>query len=135
MSSEETVVVQSRNAASTRAQARHHVFVIDKLPANGGNDDGPMASEYLLGALGSCQITTAHKIAAKRRQPLEAMSVSATASFDGDVITGIVLDIEITGGPDDDEALETILRLTERSCTISRALSVPIEHRVRRVAA
>ena len=135
MSAQETVAVHSRTPASTRAQARHHEFVIDKLPANGGNDDGPMASEYLLGALGSCQITTAHKIAAKRRQPIEAMSVSATASFDGDVISNIVLDIEITGGPDDDDQLETILRLTERSCTVSRALSVPIEHRVRRIPA
>lgn len=132
MSSEETVVVQSRNPASTRAQARHHEFVIDKLPAGGGNDDGPMASEYLLGALGSCQITTATKIATKRRQPLKAMAVTATATFDGDVIAKIVLDIAITGGPESDEDLETILRLTERSCTISRALSVPIEHRVRR---
>lgn len=134
MTAHETVTVKSRTPASTRAEARHHEFVIDKLPANGGNDEGPMASEYLLGALGSCQITTAQKIAAKRRQPLQGMSVAATATFDGDVITNIVLDIEVVGGPDDD-ALATILRLTERSCTISRALSVPIEHRVRRAGA
>ena len=134
MSANETVTVESRTPASTRAHARHHEFIIDKLPANGGSDDGPMASEYLLGALGSCQITTAHKIAAKRRQPIEAMSVSATATFDGDVIASIVLDIEITGGPQGKD-LETLLRLTERSCTITRALSVPIQHRVRRTAA
>src|SRR5687767_5279072 len=90
MSAEETVTVESRTPASTRAFARHHEFVIDKLPSNGGTDDGPMASEYLLGALGSCQITTAHKIAAKRRQPLDAMSVSATAVFEGDAIAKIV---------------------------------------------
>ena len=133
MSAQETVVVTTRTPASTEAQARQHTFVIDKLPANGGNDDGPMASEYLLGALASCQITTANKIAAKRRQPIDGITIAATATFAGDLIDSIVLDIEVRGGPGDEE-LETILRLTERSCTISRALSVPVEHRVRRTA-
>lgn len=132
MSSKETVIVRTRTPASTRAQARHHEFVIDKLPANGGDDEGPMASEYLLAALGSCQVTTATKIAAKRRAPIGSLVISATAEFDGDLITGIVLDIEVHGGPGDTE-LETIFRLAERSCTVSRALRVPIEQRLRRV--
>src|SRR3712207_3610312 len=131
MTAQETVTIRTRTPASTQAQARHHEFVIDKLPANGGDDEGPMASEYLLGALGSCQITTAHKIAAKRREPIDAIAITATATFEGDLITGIVLDMDITGGPDDEE-LATILRLTQRSCTITRALSVPIEHRIHR---
>ena len=131
MSAEETVVVTTRTQASTRAQARHHEFVIDKLERNGGGDEAPMASEYLLGALASCQITTAHKIAAKRRHPIEAISITATATFDGDTITNILLDIEVRGGGDDEE-LATVLRLAERSCTVSRALRVPLERRVRR---
>lgn len=133
MSSAETVVVRTRTPSSTRAQARHHEFVIDKLPENGGADEAPMASEYLLAALGSCQVTTAHKIAAKRRTSIDSIVISATAEFDGDVIATIVLDIEVHGAPGDQE-LETIFRLTERSCTVSRALSVPIEQRLRRVA-
>lgn len=131
MSSSETIAVRTRTPASTRAQARHHEFIIDKLPGNGGTDEGPMASEYLLAALGSCQITTAHKIAAKRRQPIASIVITATAEFDADVIATITLDIEVHDGPSDED-LATIFRLTERSCTISRALSVPVEQRVRR---
>lgn len=131
MTATETVVVTTRTPASTRARARHHEFVIDKLPANGGDDQAPMASEYLLAALASCQVTTAHKIAAKRRHPIDAMTITATLTLDGDLITDILLDIEVSGGPGDDE-LETILRLTERSCTVTRALSVPVRHNVRR---
>ena len=107
MSTAETVVVTTRTPASTRTQARHHEIIIDKLPANGGNDEGPMASEYLLAALGSCQITTAHKIAVKRRQPIDSIVIAATAEFDGDLITAITLDIEVTGGPGEAD-LETI---------------------------
>lgn len=131
MSAEETVVVTTRTPASTVARARHHEFVIDKLPSNGGDDEGAMASEYLLAALASCQITTAHKIAAKRRQPIASISIAATASFDGDTIDKIVLDFEVRGELGDEE-IDTILRLAERSCTVSLALSVPVERRVRR---
>ena len=134
MPSEETVVVSTRTPASTRARARQHEFVIDKLPASGGDDEGPMASEYLLAALASCQITTAHKIAVKRGEPIDAISITATLWIERGCITNIKLDIDVSGGPDDDE-LDTILRLTERSCTVSQALSVPIERRVRRAAA
>lgn len=90
-----------------------------------------MASEYLLAALASCQITTAHTIAAKRRHPIDAILITATLSLDGDIITNIVLDVEVRGGSGDDE-LETVFRLTERTCTVSRALAVPVERRVRR---
>ena len=92
-----------------------------------------MASEYLAAALASCQITTAHKIAVKRREPIDAIAVTATMFFEGDHITSIVLDFEVDGGPDDEE-LNTILRLAERSCTVSQALNVPIERRIRRAA-
>ena len=133
MSAPETVIVTTRTPTSTEARARTHAFVIDKLRANGGSDEGPMASEYLLAALASCQITTAHKIAAKRRQPIDGITITATVTFDGDLMADIVLDIEVRGGPGDED-LETILRLTERSCTVSRALSVPVERNVRRTA-
>ncbi len=131
MTAQETVVVTTRTPASTRARARHHEFVIDKLPAKCGDDAGPMASEYLLAALASCQITTAHKIAVKRRHPIDAMEITATLTLDGDLITNIVLEFDVLRGPGEDE-LETILRLAERSCTVSRALSVPIERWIRR---
>lgn len=135
MALEETVVVRTRTPLSTITAARGHEIVIDKPQASGGQDTGAMASEHLLAALGSCQVTTAHRIAAKRRTPVDAIAVTATAVFDGDLIDRIDLDVVVTGGPDDDEELETVFRLVERSCTISRALAVPVQRTVRRAEA
>ena len=113
--------------ATTRARARHHEFLIDKLPPSGGTDKAPMASEYFLASLASCHITTAHKVAQRRRVDLAAVKVRATAWFDGDLISKIRLEIR-TRGALTAEDRDTVFRLTERICTISRATSTPIEH-------
>jgi uncharacterized OsmC-like protein len=129
----ETVDVETVTPKSTRATARTHRFVFDKPAASGGADKGPMASEYWAASLCSCHITTAHKIAQKRQQPIEAIRIQAKTHIDGDFIKKVELDIQVTGAVAADE-LETIFRLTERICTISKATSVPIERRIRVVA-
>lgn len=128
----EVVTVVGTSPVATRATAREHEFAIDKPEAAGGEDAGPMASEYFAAALASCQLTTATKIAAKRRQRLDVSAIRAEVHLDGGLISKVVLDLDVRGTVAPDE-LDTILRLTERSCTISRATSVPIERNVHRV--
>ena len=126
MGEPETVEVETINPKSTRATARHHTFVIDKPPGSGGTDKGPMASEYFLASLASCHITTAHKVAEKRSQKINKVRFKGTLFFNGDLIEKILLDIHVHGPIPRDE-METVFRLTERICTISRATSAPIE--------
>jgi uncharacterized OsmC-like protein len=129
MSDDEVVTVETVSPATTRAAAREHGFTIDKPEASGGTDQAPMASEYLLGALGSCQITTAHKVAAKRGRRIDALRVVATGSFENGLFSKIHLDIHVTGDGEPSD-WETVFRLVERVCTVSRALSVPVTRAV-----
>lgn len=130
MVEEESVTVETVTPKTTKAQARQHEFLVDKPTASGGTDLAPMASEYFLAALCSCHITTAHKIAEKRKVPLERIRIEGRQWIDGDFITRIHLDIHVpaTLAPED---RETIFRLTERICTISQATKVPIERAFR----
>ena len=123
----EVVDVETITPKSTLVKARHHQFVVDK-PS--GNDKGPMASEYWAAALASCHITTAHKIAERRRQVIEKIAITATTTIDGDFITKVALDVRVVANLAQDE-VETIFRLTERICTISKATRVPIERTIR----
>lgn len=127
----ETVEVQTVNPKSTRAKARQHAFVVDKPAPLGGTDQGPMASEYWAASLASCHITTAHKIAEKRQRKIDSIRIRAATHIEGDFIQKVELDIEVRGDVPLEE-LETIFRLTERICTISKATSVPIHHSIRR---
>ncbi len=117
--------IESVTEHSTRALARGHVIAQDK-PAPKGEDTAPMATELLLAALGACQITTAHAIAAKRRKPVERIVIEGTLQFSRGVISRIFLDVTLHGAVGQEDA-DTIVRLAERSCTVSQALRVPIE--------
>lgn len=127
---EESVVVETITPKTTRATARHHTFTIDKPATSGGTDKGPMASEYFLASLASCHITTAHKVAEKRGVKIDKIRITGRQWIDGDFITRIHLDIAVKGTATPQD-LETIFRLTERICTISKATSVPVERAVR----
>lgn len=129
MADDEVVTVTARTATTTKATARRHGFVVDKPESSGGGDEAPMASEYLLGALGSCQITTAYKVAAKRGRRIDALKVVATASFANGLIENIHLDVHVEGDGEPSD-WDTVFRLVERVCTVSRALSVPVTRKV-----
>lgn len=122
----ETATAVPRSPVSCTITARDHLVVQDKPPASGGEDAGMMASELLMASLLACQLSTFAKVAAKRKADVKAKAIRAEMHFDdaGD-IAKILLHWTFDGG--DAKARETLMRLTDKVCTISRALSCPIE--------
>lgn len=128
----ETASATPRSPVSVALAIRGHTVVQDKPATLGGSDQGPMASELLLAALLACQHSTSVKVAAKRRLAWDVVRIDGAVRFDaaGD-IAGI--DVAFTlRTPADDGAVETVLRLTERTCTISRILKAPVTLRFQR---
>lgn len=123
----EDATATPRSPVSCTVVARGHTVVQDKPPASGGGDEGMMASELLLASLLSCQLSTFHKVAKKRRTDLAAESLHGVLHFDdhGDIIR-VALEWVLSGAADDGQR-DTVLRLTEKACTISRVLDVPTD--------
>jgi uncharacterized OsmC-like protein len=113
---------------------RGHRIVQDKPATSGGKDEGPMSSELLLAGLLGCQNSTFAKVAAKRRLTATVRSLHGEMDFkDGD-ISAIRVRLVVAAGQDvPDSAIETALRLTDKSCTISRVLKVPVHATFERV--
>ncbi len=111
---------------SAQIRLRHLTVIQDKPPAYGGTDRGPMASELLLAGLLACQLSTLHKVAAKRRMDIEVVDLKGSLVFDdaGD-IARVDLHFQVRT-PAGEDQVETLLRLTDKACTISRVLKVPI---------
>ena len=117
-----------RSPVSVELRFRGHRMVQDKPAASGGRDEGPMASEYLLGALLACQHSTFVKVAAKRRIEARVLGLRGELHFrDGDIVRIVVHYRMEASAEVADDALVTLLRLTDRSCTISKALKLPVE--------
>ncbi|HJQ93152.1 MAG TPA: OsmC family protein, partial [Candidatus Thermoplasmatota archaeon] len=117
-----------RSAVSVAVVLRGHTLVQDKPQASGGKDEGPMASELLLAGLLACQHSTFVKVAGKRKVEATVRDIKGEMSFaDGDIASVRVKFHLAAPAATTDQALGTVLKLTDRTCTISRALKVPIE--------
>ncbi len=122
----ETADAVPTSPVSCKVTMRGHTMIQDKPPASGGNDEGPMASEHLLTALLGCQLSTFYKVAEKRKSEAKAAAIHADMHFDD---AGDIGRIQLTwtiDGSVEDAAVDTLIRLTDKVCTISRALSCPI---------
>jgi uncharacterized OsmC-like protein len=124
-----------RSAVSVAVVLRGHTLIQDKPAASGGKDEGPMASELLLAGLLACQHSTFVKVAAKRRAEAALRDLKGEMAFaDGD-ISAIRVKFHVAApAATTDQAIETLLKLTDRACTISKALKVPVEASFVRVA-
>lgn len=122
----ETAVAVPRTAVSCTVTARDHTVVQDKPEAYGGQDMGLMASEHLLVALLSCQLSTFAKVAAKRKIEARAGAIRGDLHFDdaGDIAK---VHLHWTLLDCDEKNAATLTRLTDKVCTISRVMSCPIE--------
>ena len=120
----ETATAVPRSPVSATIAVRDHVIIQDKPPASGGQDLGAMSSELLLAGLLGCQLSTFYKVAQKRRSDVRALSIRGDMHFEHGDIARIDLHWTFSGGAD--RELDTLTRLTEKTCTISKALRVPV---------
>ncbi|HET6398088.1 MAG TPA: OsmC family protein [Candidatus Thermoplasmatota archaeon] len=125
-----------RSPVSVAVTARTHTAVQDKPQASGGADEGMMASEHLLVALLACQHSTFVKVAAKRRVQATVHAIDGTLHFDDHAaITHVTVEYELEAPEATDDQVATLLRLTDKACTVSQALRVPVEATYRRTPA
>jgi organic hydroperoxide reductase OsmC/OhrA len=117
-----------RSDVSVAVVMRGHTLVQDKPQASGGKDEGPMASELLLAGLLACQHSTFVKVAAKRKVAASIRDLKGELQFTDGEIVAIRVRFHVTAPTaTTDQALDTLLKLTDRTCTISRVLKVPVE--------
>lgn len=116
-----------RSPVAVTVTLRGHTLVQDKPVSSGGKDEGPMASELLLAGLLACQHSTFVKVAAKRKVAARIRSLHGEMDFaDGDVSALRVAFALEADAAVADKDIETCLRLTDKTCTISRILKVPV---------
>jgi uncharacterized OsmC-like protein len=123
----ETAFATPRSPVSVQVTMRGHTLVQDKPAASGGADGGPMASELLLAGLLACQHSTFVKVAAKRRLAATIERLDGEMDFTNGDISALRVRFTLATGASD-EQLATVLRLTDKACTISQALKVPVEN-------
>ncbi len=119
----ETATAEPISPISCTIEARGLRVTQDKPTELGGHDEGMMASELLLSSLLACQLSTFYKVAKKRGKEVRAIRIKGDLEFDdASDISAIRLHWTLNA----DDGTDTLLKLTDRVCTISRALKVPV---------
>ena len=108
-------------------------FLSDEAFADGGDDSGPMPSELLFGSVAACFAMAVVWVARKRRQTLPDLEVTVRASYDRSArrYTEIEIEAMSTLAETDPRGFETLARLAEQVCWITRTLEpgVPVLYR------
>ena len=132
MSDVEVTVQQVGNTPTSQGHARDHRVLIDRPPAKGGADRGPLGGELMLLSLGGCYLSTL--IAAARARDLDITDVHVTVEAD---IGGNPQQFEratmtVHGETSDESTFQKAIEIAERSCLVTNTLKRGMTIEVRR---
>ncbi|MFL5806606.1 MAG: OsmC family protein [Roseiflexaceae bacterium] len=123
MNSKRRVSVQWLGGYRTQIDVRGvHQMQGDETPEYGGEDSGPMPTELLLAAVGSCMCLAVAHVAKKRRIAIGQLSLEIGA--EKDMLAFRFSDIYLTIRADlPQDQLDTLVEQAQRYCFVSNTLS------------
>lgn len=110
-----------------------HSLVADQSPEYGGEGLGPMPSELLLWAVAACFGQAVRHVAARRRQPVEALAVTVSAEKDPAAFRFGEITLVVRAALPRPR-LEAIVEQAKRYCFVTNSLSVPVRLEVQSIA-
>ncbi len=114
-----TVIARWESGFRTVVQARQFQLVVDEPETAGGEDTGPMPTEYLLASLSSCFAMALAFVCRKRNIELAPFTVRAEGTYDGPSFRSVQLVIEMDEPPD---GIADLLERARRVCYVSNTL-------------
>jgi putative redox protein len=98
-----------------------HTLNGDETPQYGGEDTGPMPTEFLLAGVASCMCLAISHVARKRRIPLQNLTVSAEAEKDMKEFRFHRIDLLVQADLPQ-EALDDLVERSKGYCFVSNTL-------------
>jgi putative redox protein len=100
---------------------RQFRFVVDEPARFGGEDTGPMPTEYILVAISSCYAMALGHVARKRDIALGPLTVRAVATYDGPSFSSIDLEVEFDDEPPPE--IDELVARASKVCYVSNTLT------------
>ncbi len=134
MSDIQVNVQQIGGTPTSQGFARDHRVLVDRPPAKGGADRGPLGGELMLLSLGGCYMSTL--VAAARARELNPTDLQVTVEADvgGNPQQFQNATMTVRGGTTDEATLQKAIEIAERSCLVTNTLKGSMDIAVRRAA-
>lgn len=125
--------VELKQSGETTAEAtiRQHRVVMDRPPAKGGHDEGPMGGELLLAALGGCFMSNLLAAIQARGAAVRTVRVSVSGELAEAPSRFRRVLMEVSAEHDDAALMQKLVTLSERACIVANTLRSSVEFEVR----
>jgi putative redox protein len=125
------VQVNQVSASTSEGSVRHHKVLIDRPMEKGGEDKGTMGGELMLLALGGCFMSTLLAAIKAREANVTNVNVNVAGTLDGNPVRFTAAEMTVQADFDDQELMEKLVTIAERSCIVSNTLKDALQLTVR----
>jgi len=134
MSDIQVNVRQIGGTPTSQGLARNHRILIDRPPAKGGADRGPLGGELMLLSLGGCYMSTLIAAARSRDLDVSDLHVTVDADIGGNPQQFQRATMTVHGDVDDEATLQKAIEVAERGCLVTNTLKGGMEITVQRAS-
>lgn len=122
-----SVVVKQVGPSTSQGEVRGHSVLIDRPAAKGGDDRGAMGGEHLLVALGGCFNSNLLAAIRAREAAVDAIHITVAGTLKGTPPHYTRIHMTVTGDYQDQELMEKLITISERSCIVANTLKGSVE--------
>lgn len=125
------VQVNQLSASTSEGSVRHHKLLIDRPTEKGGEDQGAMGGELMLLALGGCFMSTLLAAIKAREANVTNVNVNVAGTLEGNPVRFTAAEMTVQADFDDQELMEKLVTIAERSCIVANTLKDALQITVR----
>lgn len=117
MAAQVKVLVTPVGGIASQAAVRQHRSYVDRPEAKGGSDRGPMGGELMLMGIGGCFMSNLLAAAKARELDVPLLCVEVTATTADEPPRFSAIELTVSGGSADRQAMAELVASAERTCT------------------
>jgi putative redox protein len=127
MAKQVQVLVQQISSSASEGVAREHRLTMDRPPAKGGENRGPLGGETILLGLGGCFMSNLLAAVAARRADVGDIRIEITGSLSDTPPAYTAIKMKITAAYRDREQMQKLVAIAERGCIVANTLKKAVD--------
>jgi putative redox protein len=127
MATQVQVLVQQISASASEGIAREHRITMDRPPAKGGENRGPLGGETILLGLGGCFMSNLLAAVAARQADVGDIRIEITGNLSETPPAYTAIHMKITAVCPDRAQMQKLVAIAERGCIVANTLKNAVD--------
>ena len=120
-------LTRSGQTSASQGTVRQHRVTVDRPPAKGGQDEGPMGGELFLISIGGCFMSNLIAAANVREIEIRDLRTRVTGTLADQPPRFVAAELEVSGEAVDGETLRKLVTIAEHGCIVANSVRDGLE--------